>query len=745
MQAWLKQLQSHSLAWPGMAAIFGVAALTLFPLPLISPALDRIGLLVFDSYQRAAPRPYEAAPVRVVDIDDETIRRFGQWPWPRTDIARLTKALGDAGASAIAFDIVFSEPDRTSPPRLAKRLDLDASARATLSRLPDNDALLGKVFGETTVITGFFLTRDKAKSQAEPKAGIAISGSLPGPQIPTYSNVILPLPELMGPATGNGFVSLSGDSDAIVRRAPLIARQGDQLLPSLAADALRTAQGAGSIIIKTSDASGEGGSKGDLVSLKIGQFEIPTTAAGELWMHYTKPRPERVISAWKILSGELSAAERERLFAGQIVFVGAGAIGLRDLISTPLQDRELGVMVHAQAVEQMILGRFLVRPDWAKGLEMALLLVLGIGMTLALPRLGAAKGAALGGAAVAVIIGGSWYAFNSHKMLLDPTYPVIGLTLAYVIETVITFYREEKQRAYIHRAFDRYLSPELVKRIADDPGQLELGGEERDMTVMFCDIRSFSSISENLKPNEIIGFLIRFLTPMTDLLLSRKATIDKYIGDAILAFWNAPLRDPDQYRNAARGALDMGARLKVLNQEMQAQSAEPWPGEVKIGIGLNSGPCCVGNMGSQQRLSYSLIGDTVNLASRIEGLTKYYGVQIAIGSDLKAHLRDFATVVIDKVRVVGRAAPETIHVLLGDEQVAESETFRAFAGAHAAMLSAYQHQDWEFAGHLLDENEDEAANWGLSKLYALYRDRILIFASQSPGADWDGVFTATEK
>jgi adenylate cyclase len=743
--AWLNALRSRSLAWPGVAVVLAVAALNLFPVPLFSPALEQISLLVFDSYQRAAPRPYEAAPVKVVDIDDETIRRFGQWPWPRTDIARLTAALGEAGASAIAFDIVFSEPDRTSPSQLAKRFAAsDPAAARTLSALPDNDAQLAKVFGATPSVTGYFLTNDTRQAQETPKAGMAVAGSPPA-SAHHYRNAVLPLPILELPAAGSGFVSIEPDVDSIIRRAPLIAVQGDTLLPSLALEALRTATQANSVIVKTSDGSGEGGSVGDVVSLKIGDTEVPTTEAGELWMHYTAPVPERVVPAWKILSGSLNPAQMKALFDGNIVFIGAGAIGLRDLRSTPLNKAELGVMIHAQATEQMILGKFLIRPDWADGVEISLLLLLGIGMALALPRLGAVKGALLGGTAVAAIVGGSWYAFTAHKYLLDPTYPVIGLTLAYVVETVITYYREEKQRAYIHRAFDRYLSPELVKRIADDPGQLELGGEERDMTVMFCDIRSFSSISESLKPNEIIGFLIRFLTPMTDLLLGRKATIDKYIGDAILAFWNAPLNDPDQYRNAARGALEMVARLKTLNSEMQAQSAEPWPGEVKIGIGLNAGPCCVGNMGSQQRLSYSLIGDTVNLASRIEGLTKYYGVQVAIGSALKAHLPDFASVVIDKVRVVGRATPETIDVLLGDESIAATPQFKTFAATHGAMIAAYQNQNWEKAGHLIDESEEAAADYGLSKLYALYRDRVLIFAAQSPGPEWDGVFTATEK
>ena len=265
------------------------------------------------------------------------------------------------------------------------------------------------------------------------------------------------------------------------------------------------------------------------------------------------------------------------------------------------------------------------------------------------------------------------------------------------------------------------------------------------MTVLFCDIRGFSRLSEKLTPQQIIQFLIAFLTPMCDILLERKATIDKFIGDAVLAFWNAPLDDPDQYANAARGALAMTARLRAINVEMRGQPGGTWPGDVSIGIGLNAGPCCVGNMGSAQRLSYSLIGDTVNLASRFEGLTKYYGLQIAIGADLRRHLPHFAILALDRVQVVGREAPEEIFGLLGDESLAEGASFQSFAAGHQAMLDASWAQDWAKAAELAEAGAGAGAGYGLRKFYLLMRDRIAHFAANPPGADWDGVFAATEK
>ena len=733
---------------PVLAGLVLVALVAVLQV-LRPPALDRLGLLLFDSYERAAPRVYEDAPVRVVDIDDESIRRLGQWPWPRSDIARLTDRLGQAGASVVAFDIVFSEPDRTSPAMIADQLARGGAEPAvidTLRRLPDHDTALAQSFAATPAVLGYFLVKDHAGPQVAVKAGFAVGGSPLGVAVPTFQRGIESLPVLTAQAAGSGSVSLAPDSDGILRSVPMLARQGEQLLPSLSLEALRVAQGAGSILIRSSDASGEmGGAPGRVVAIKVGQFEIPTTDAGGLWLHYTKPVAARTIPAWKIIEGALSPAELEQAVSGRIVFVGAGAIGLRDLISTPLRDKELGVMAHAQAVEQVILGRYLLQPDWGSGLERALILVLGLGLALQLPRLGASRGALVMLGGITLVAGGSWLAFTRRGFLLDPTYPVLALVLVYFAQTVMVYYREERRRAYIHSAFDRYLSPEMVRQIAANPDRLELGGEEREMTVLFADVRNFSGISEHLAPKQLIGFLIALLTPLCDVLLARKATIDKFIGDAIVAFWNAPLDDPDQHRNAARATLEMIRKLDALNAGDGRDPAITWPGPVKVGIGLNCGLCCVGNMGSAQRLSYSLIGDTVNLASRIEGLTKFYGVSIAIGSALREHLGDFAVLELDRVKVVGRDTPERVFVLLGDESFAKDAAFLAMRDRHEAMLAAYRSGDWSLASGYLPDLIEQADGFGLTPLYALYAERIGTLSSNPPPIGWDGVYQARSK
>jgi adenylate cyclase len=372
-------------------------------------------------------------------------------------------------------------------------------------------------------------------------------------------------------------------------------------------------------------------------------------------------------------------------------------------------------------------------------------LLAGIVLALLLPLLGAARGAlaALGLIAMTGLL--SWLAFTRAGYLLDPVVPILAILTVYAVQTVVIFYREERQRRFIHAAFDRYLSPELVRQIAADPDKLELGGEERDMSVLMCDIRGFSHISERYSPREVIEFLIAFLTPMSEILLAHKATLDKYIGDAILAFWNAPLDDPEHPIHAARAALAMIDQTQALNLAMAQQSVVPWPGEVRIGIGLNAGLCCVGNMGSRERLSYTLIGDTVNVASRLEGLTKLYGVPIAVGEELAHRLTGFALIELDRVRVVGRAASTAIFALLGDEQMREDAQFVSLRAHHMEMIEAYRAQDWDRALAELETGKAQYAYFSIWGLHALFAERIAQLATNPPGEAWDGVYQATTK
>lgn len=749
-------------------ALAGFVVLALvFALQLADPApLQRARMQVFDAFQVAAPRDVTGTErVAVVDIDEKSIEELGQWPWPRTDLAEMTSRLGQAGAAVVVFDIVFSEPDRTSPGAIAARYTqmgrdegMGEALEEAFASLPSHDALLAQSFTEVPVVTGFFLDPVSRGRDIEPKMSFTMHGaSLPTAYVRNYQGSLQALPELEAAAAGNGSISLDGDADGIIRRVPLLAIHRGTLVPALSLEAVRIARDAGSPNLLTSEGSGEGtGAAAAAVAVRFNGYEIPVTDAAEMWVHFPEEGSREMIPASPIITGEMSDEDLARAVAGRIVFIGGSATGLQDLVSTPLSKLTAGVNVHAAATEQMLAGDFIERPDMAVGIERLLVLLLGGLLALLLPRLGAAMGALAALAGTGAVFGGSWLAFTQANYLFDPIYPVLALVTIYAVQTVAVFYREERQRSYIHSAFDRYLSPEIVRQIAADPGRLELGGEERDMSVLMCDIRGFSSISERYSPREVIDFLIDFLTPMSDILLERRATLDKYIGDAILAFWNAPLDDPDHHHNCARAALDMISRTAELNALMASmdaaeiaereQQGKIWPDVVKIGIGINSGLCCVGNMGSRQRLSYSLIGDTVNVAARLEGLTKQYGVPIIAGSALTAELEGtFALLDIDVVRVVGRDAPEPIAALLGDEDMLASEDFQRLATVQSAMIAAYRAQQWDEAEAELAKGAADYEAFGIKGLHDLFMQRIAALRDDPPGEGWDGAFQATQK
>jgi adenylate cyclase len=735
------------------ASLSGIASLVAVVLLQVADfaPLNRVRMQVFDAYQTASPRESSGAhKIAIVDIDEESIAQLGQWPWPRTDLAALTDRLGQAGARAVVFDIVFSEPDRTSPAVIAARYESMGHGKALgggFADLPSHDALLAESFAEVPVVTGFFLDRTERGRDVEPKAGFTLHGSLPTKHVESYDGALLPLPEIETAAAGNGFVSLEGDPDGIVRRIPLVAIHRGTLVPALSLEALRVALGAGSPDLLASDGSGESSSApGAAVAIRLDGKKIPVTEAGEMWLHYPEARAQDMLTAWPIVTGEMADDLLARAVKGRIVFIGGSAAGLQDLVSTPLSARVAGVVVHAAAAEQILADDFLERPDWAFGLELVLVLLFGGMLAFLLPRLGAAKGALAAIVGIGTIIAGSCLAFTRVNYLLDPTYPVFAIAAIYAVQTLVVFYREERQRRYIHSAFDRYLAPEIVRQIAADPEKLELGGEERDMSVLMCDIRGFSRMSEQYSPKQVIDFLISFLTPMSDILLARRATLDKYIGDAVLAFWNAPLDDPHHHRNAACAALEMIAKVEELNRSMPDSEAAVWPGEVKIGIGINSGLCCVGNMGSRQRLSYSLIGDTVNMAARLEGLTKQYGVPIIVGSAIAERLEgSMALLPLDRVRVVGREAVEDIYVLCGDEELRAQDEFGRLALLQETMLDAYRSRQWKLAQSVLADAAGLYEAHGLGGVRDLFMQRITRLRENPPPDGWSGVFEATEK
>ena len=430
-----------------------------------------------------------------------------------------------------------------------------------------------------------------------------------------------------------------------------------------------------------------------------------------------------------------------------ILFVGTSAAGLMDIRATPLSQSIPGVELHAQVIEQMLLQDFLERPDYADGLELVCLLVFGLILVLVLPRTGAAWGGLVTGIGIAAALGFSWYAFVELRLLFAPIYPSIIALFVYLSSSIISYLRTEAERQQVRSAFSRFMSPALVEQLAEDPSRLKLGGEMRDMTLLFCDIRGFTTISEQFDAVGLTRLINRFLTPMTNVILDRRGTIDKYMGDCIMAFWNAPLDDADHVRNGCRSALVMMDRLGPLNEELRKEAEEEGRKDVpiKIGIGLNTGECCVGNMGSDLRFDYSVLGDDVNLASRLEGQSKSYGVDIVIGENTQVRADGFATLELDLIQVKGKTVPVRIFALMGDEALADDTTFQALLAKHGDMLAAFRGQEWTRMRALVAECRERAPGLGLGPLYDLYDERCDAFEADPPGDDWDGVFVATTK
>lgn len=704
------------------------------------PAMtDILANPLFDSYQRLKPRAAtEVTSVAVIDIDEASIARLGQWPWSRQVIANMVDRLSAVGVATIGFDIVFSEPDR-----LSLELAVDALRRQGAEiNLPagkeslDTDAALARSLGSAGAVTGLALTDETSTLPPQPKAGFAFGGSDPRIYLPRYSGAVANIPALDAAASGMGFFSFATSHDNVIRTMPLVAVAGDHLYPALSVETLRVAQGAQGFAIRSSDASGEGGGGiAGMTDLRVGDLNIPTGPDGRFRVHYSGLPNMPVVSAADLLSGK-SDQELAALLESRIVLVGASAIGLRDIVATPVASAVPGVTIHAEIIDQIVAGSFLQEPGWADGAILLATLVAGLILIGFASRSGAFVSSTTLVILAALLVTASWLAFAEVRYILDPVGAIATLIILFLVLTPLRLALATREKMFVKRAFGRYLAPSLVARLADEPGALELGGETRHLTVLFSDIRGFTTLSEGMDPQRLTGLLNRFLTPLTDVLLAREATIDKYIGDAIMAFWNAPLDIANHEEKACRAALDMVKAVETLNRSGNEK--------IRIGIGLNTGDACVGNLGSDQRFSYSALGDSVNLASRIESLTKFYGLTIAVTQSTREGAPGLAYLEADHVRVKGRSEPVRVHALLGDETLAASADFQRLVQAQRDFLDAYRSGRFEQAQVLLAVVRD-TSHGQIEGLCRMYEERIADLSRNPPGSEWDGVYVAPLK
>ena len=706
------------------------------------PPLEELRNRSFDFFQVAKPREIQSWPVAIVDIDEESLKTLGQWPWPRTTIADIVNRLVNLGALVIGFDIVFSEPDRYSPGTILNNIapDLDAQTRNRIASLPSNDQVLANAFRGGRVVVGESGVHQFKADQRPPpqQVSLATIGGDPSPNVISFPAVLGNIPILDNAATGRGLFTIRSERDGIVRRIPMVMRVGSVVIPSLSLEMLRILTGSGPIIIKSDQAG--------IHSLGVRGLELPTDRNGLVWVHFGPHDARRYVSAQDVLAGRVPKESIDH----KLVLIGTSAIGLLDRQTTPLDPAMPGVEIHAQILENALTGAWIVYPNYAIGVELFVTVVVSTAIVFLVPVLGAVTVGALGAVIAASLVGLSWYLFIRFGLLFDSSFPLLGTFTIFLVLLFTNYLREEAQRQQIRTAFRQYISPALVEQLVRAPEKLTLGGVEREMTIMFSDVRGFTTISETYRhdPQGLTTFMNRLLTPLTNAIIDHKGTIDKYIGDAIMAFWNAPLDDANHTVNACEAALEMNKRLEKLNSEQFREAAASGRAVVpiRIGIGVNTGRCVVGNMGSDLRFDYSVLGDTVNLASRIEGQTKIYGASIIAGSNtIKSAGDRFATLELDIIRVKGKNMPETMYGIFGAADIAEMEKFRRLNDLNKRMLEYYRCRDWAKALDTIELCRPFEKQFDLTTFLDLYVSRLLAYRTNPPPEDWDGVFIAHEK
>ena len=723
----------------------------------------------FDYFQVLKPRtitPSAQQPIKIIDIDEKSLQSIGQWPWSRSVLAKMVKNLQDLGATIIAFDIVFAEPDRTNPSDIIKNVaGLDSETKAKISKLRSNDEIFAAIinrpcpaYGKTRkdtrcVIMGqthhdagadFRKTYPAIKKSIVTRGARGMKNADIKKYVPALEHLTRNIPILEKASIGQGFFSLDSEVDGIVRRIPVLFTHKGELYTALSVEMLRVLLGRKSIAGFVSPLGME--------KLAITpKFVMPTDERGNVWPYFSKQDPGKYISAVDVINmRSLPKKEQTELIKkvrGRMMIVGTSAVGLKDIRATPIDSRIPGVEVHAQIIESAARRLYLSRPNYMHGGEVLILFIVGLLMVWLVPKIGAKWTLLLFALMAGGSVGGSWYLFTEHRLLFDPVLGTVSVFLLYSLLTYTSYAREEAQRRQTRDAFGKYLSPDMVARVANDPDSLVLGGEQRELTLLFSDVRGFTTISEQFTPVGLTGLINKLLTPLTNVILSHHGTVDKYMGDCVMAFWNAPLDDPHHARNACISAMEMLAEIAPLNERLEAEAKEEGRKHIpmQVGLGVNTGMGVVGNMGSDQRFDYSVLGDCVNMAARFEGQTKGYGVDIIIGEETNVQSPGLATFEIDLIQVKGKTIGVPIFVLLGDESVAESEDFKKLKSCVDDMIKNYRAQNWEKAKACLQDGRDNIKDFRIAGLFDLYVERIAEYEEEPPAADWDGVFIATTK
>ncbi len=684
---------------------------------IIQPDLLRqVDSKIYDAALALLPSG-EPSPVPViVDIDEPSLRELGQWPWPRYQMARLVTALYADGALAVALDILPAEADRTSPVLLRDNLRRDLGFEVSFEHLPqefmDNDRLFAEALRRTPIVLGAYLdfsgraSADGGDSLILPRiVEQRPAGALPPREAIMRATCLdLPLPEL-AKAAPVGFINAAPGVDNVIRVVPLVAETPEGLFPSLSLRTLMLALGTDNLVLR----SGPYG----LESLRVKDVVIPLSPAGGFWVPFRGPRKTYpYYSAAGILKGTVPAGT----FTGKIVFVGSSAPGLLDIRATPLDRYFPGVEVHAATVDAFLSNRSLSVPPWVPAAQTFFIFLTAMCCLLFFRR-GPFQALILSGLLLTTYLAGSWLLFT-NGVVLSPLYAVLTLGIGGLLMAGRRFWQEEKQKRLLEKSFGRYVAPEIVRQIVRHEGNL-LAGQKRETTILFTDIRDFTTISEKLDPEQVVALLNRYFTPMTALIRKNSGTLDKFIGDALMAFWNAPLDIPDHAALGVETALTLQENLIGLNDELE----QDFGVRLRMGAGLHTGSVFVGNMGSQELLDYTIIGDSVNMASRLEGLTAVYGAPVVIGGRTREACGDrFAYVRLDTVVVKGKTASLGIYEPMRHAVYeARAEELQIFARAGDLLEGGEAREAAKLFARLKEEYPERL-------LYQLYLDRCTKWA-----------------
>ncbi|MDQ7091250.1 MAG: adenylate/guanylate cyclase domain-containing protein [Methylococcales bacterium] len=713
---------------------------------LILPLISRLEHICYDLRLIATMPETMDERIVIVDIDDKSLLQEGRWPWSRNKLAYLVDMLFDYyNVSLLGFDVVFAEKDTSSGLNLLETLAHNslannASFQAVLNKMRSElsyDALFAQSFENRNIILGYFVSHlaNKANPSTKlPKAAVIT-------QAP-FSNWLFEaksyggnLNKLQDSARSGGFFNnLGADSDGVSRRLPLLVNYKTEIHQALSLAIFRQYQGLPPLEFITNDSYGDNKMGQRLEYLKIQSFTIPVDEQGAVLIPYRgKKGMFPYISATDILNGLVDIEKLEH----KIVIMGATAAGLYDLRSTPMQRQYPGVEIHANIISGILDQTIKSRPNYIIIYELLLLVMISGIIIFIIPRLSVTKATVIFIGLTVFIFGINlilWVYFNLDSNLATP---LLLLYVLFSIQLFFGYFFETRRKNKLGNLFGQYIPPELVEQMNQTDEDFSLKGESKEMTVLFSDIRGFTTLSENLNPQELCELINDILTPTTQIIHQNKGTIDKYIGDAVMAFWNAPVKDNNHAANSVQAGLDILTNLK----DLQAEFKEKGLPRIDVGIGINTGIMNVGNMGSQFRTAYTVMGDAVNLGSRLEGLTKYYSVKLIVSETTKRAAPLYVYRELDRVQVKGKKEPVTIYEVISNQQVITAD-YSDYLNLLDYAFNDYYQQKWieakERFSYLHQQKPDD-------RLHLLYLERIENFIAHPPAKDWNGIFIHTTK